>query len=187
MRELALRGSSDTIGEQERDIIFTEFNQLLEEYVGQLEQRSGMTISSLQFEDGSSTLLFQKGERVFHEGAWISADELLEQTGIQIEAETPGDGRAKASSLVGLVDAWLASAGGMRAGLSAAASRLVSQIERLEQTELDAMQALSRIEDVDFAEEMVTLAKETILAQANLAVIAQANALPERVLTLLDV
>ena len=48
------------------------------------------------------------------------------------------------------------------------------------------MAALSRIEDIDIAEEIMEFVKEQILAQTSLAVAAQANALPEQVLKLLE-
>ena len=47
-------------------------------------------------------------------------------------------------------------------------------------------QALSRIEDVDMAEEMTEYTKDNILTQAATSVLAQANDLPQQVLQLLQ-
>ena len=69
---------------------------------------------------------------------------------------------------------------------SAFASRLSFRLDRLYTEEENAISALSRIEDVDIAKEMIEFVKESILAQTALAIGAQANALPEHVLTLID-
>ena len=47
-------------------------------------------------------------------------------------------------------------------------------------------QALSRIEDVDMAEEMTEYTKYNVLTQAATSVLAQANDLPQQVLQLLQ-
>ena len=59
-------------------------------------------------------------------------------------------------------------------------------VSSLDGTELNMTQALSRIEDLDMAEEMTEYTKYNVLTQAATSVLAQANDLPQQVLQLLQ-
>ena len=65
-------------------------------------------------------------------------------------------------------------------------NRLDYAVSSLDGTELNMTQALSRIEDVDMAEEMTEYTKYNVLTQAATSVLAQANDLPQQVLQLLQ-
>jgi flagellin len=73
-----------------------------------------------------------------------------------------------------------------RAGLGAAQSRLelAASTLRVEYENLEA--AISRIRDVDVAEESTKLAKYNVLVRSGTAMLAQANQLPQNVLSLLQ-
>lgn len=73
-----------------------------------------------------------------------------------------------------------------RSKLGAYENRLDSAVASLDQTEENITQALSRITDVDMAEEMSEYTKYTVLAQATTSVLAQANDLPQQALQLLS-
>lgn len=73
-----------------------------------------------------------------------------------------------------------------RSSIGAYQNRLEYTVNSLDLTEENMTQALSRIEDVDMAEEMTEYTKDTILTQAATSVLAQANDLPQQVLQLLQ-
>lgn len=73
-----------------------------------------------------------------------------------------------------------------RSSIGAYQNRLEYTVESLDGTEENMTQALSRIEDVDMAEEMTEYTKDNILTQAATSVLAQANDIPQQVLQLLQ-
>ncbi len=73
-----------------------------------------------------------------------------------------------------------------RAQLGAYQNRLERTVTNLDTSEESLTTALSRIEDVDMAEEMTTYTQMNVLQQAGVSVLAQANDLPQTVLQLLS-
>ncbi len=74
----------------------------------------------------------------------------------------------------------------LRAELGAVQIRFESTISNLSVTSENLTGARSRIQDADFAAETANLTRAQILQQAGIAMVAQANALPQTVLTLLQ-
>ncbi len=72
-----------------------------------------------------------------------------------------------------------------RAGFGYKMNRLESTIAILDIQSENLMAAESRISDVDVATEMAALTKTQVLAQAGVAMLAQANSMPQMALTLL--
>ena len=75
---------------------------------------------------------------------------------------------------------------GDRAILGAKLNRFESTVRNLENVRENITAARGRIQDADFAEETARLTRAQILQQAGIAMIAQANALPQTVLALLQ-
>jgi flagellin len=73
-----------------------------------------------------------------------------------------------------------------RAFLGAIAGRLQHTIDNLGNIATNTSAARSRIEDADYAEESAKLAKAQVLQQAGTAMLAQANASTQTVLSLLQ-
>lgn len=73
-----------------------------------------------------------------------------------------------------------------RSGLGALQNRLEHTIANLDTTSENTQSAESRIRDVDMASEMVDYSKNSILAQAGQAMLAQANQATQGVLSLLQ-
>lgn len=74
----------------------------------------------------------------------------------------------------------------IRAKLGAYQNRLESSIANLDTASLNLEEALSRIEDVDMAEEMTKYTQNQVLVQASTSMLAQANEQPQTVLSLLQ-
>lgn len=92
---------------------------------------------------------------------------------------------AGAQSALGVIDAALASVNSSRADLGAIQNRFSSVISNLQTTSENLSASRSRIQDTDFASETATLTRGQILQQAGTAMLAQANSLPNGVLSLL--
>jgi flagellin len=92
---------------------------------------------------------------------------------------------AGANLLITAVDAALSTVNGTRATLGAIQNRFESVVTSLQTSSESLSSARSRIEDADFAAETATLTKTQILQQAGTAMLAQANQLPQGVMSLL--
>ena len=84
-----------------------------------------------------------------------------------------------------VVDSALDFVNGVRAKLGAIQNRVESTISNLAATAENLAAARSRIQDADFAQETAAMTRAQVLQQAGMAMMAQANALPNQVLTLL--
>jgi len=85
-----------------------------------------------------------------------------------------------------VLDFALQQVSGLRAELGSVQTRFESTISNLSVTSENLSAARSRIRDADFAAETAELTRSQILQQAGIAVLSQANALPQNVLALLQ-
>ncbi|MDP1708482.1 MAG: flagellin [Gammaproteobacteria bacterium] len=90
-----------------------------------------------------------------------------------------------ANAALSIVDAALSSVNTSRAELGAYQNRFASVIASLQTTSENLTSSRSRILDADFAAETAALTRGQILQQAGVAILAQANSLPQQVLSLL--
>jgi flagellin len=91
-----------------------------------------------------------------------------------------------AARALDIVDGALAKINGIRADLGAVQNRFEATIANLQINSENLSAARSRIRDTDFAAETAALTRGQILQQAGTAMLAQANALPNQVLSLLQ-
>ncbi len=92
---------------------------------------------------------------------------------------------ANANDTILAVDAALTSVSTLRSTFGAIQNRFESTIANLSATSENLTASRSRIQDTDFAAETAALTRSQILQQAGTAMLAQANALPNQVMTLL--
>jgi flagellin len=90
-----------------------------------------------------------------------------------------------ANTAIDTIDAALAQVNSIRASLGAIQNRFENTITNLQTTSENLSASRSRIRDADFAAETAALTRAQILQQAGTAVLAQANASTQNVLTLL--
>ena len=90
-----------------------------------------------------------------------------------------------ANTAISLIDGALAQVSTVRGALGALQNRFESTVASLSSTSINLTAARSRIMDTDFASETASLTRNQILQQAGVAMLAQANALPNTVLSLL--
>ncbi|MEQ5042612.1 FliC/FljB family flagellin [Providencia manganoxydans] len=111
------------------------------------------------------------------------------KAGAEVEILAKGSAEEKAAEkaeqqLKDLDDA-INSVDGMRSSLGAIQNRFQSTINNLNNSVNNLSAARSRIEDADFATEVSNMSRGQILQQAGTAVLAQANQVPQGVLSLL--
>jgi flagellin len=92
---------------------------------------------------------------------------------------------ANAETAIQRVDAALGAVASLRSQFGAIQNRFESTISNLQAVSENLQASRSRIMDADFAAETAALTKSQILQQAGVAVLAQANAVPQVVLGLL--
>jgi len=94
-------------------------------------------------------------------------------------------GVSQALSAISAIDKALKQVNDIRATLGAVQSRFQATINNLQSTIENLSASRSRIRDADFAQETAALSRAQILQQAGIAMLAQANAAPQNVLSLL--
>ncbi|AKH20271.1 flagellin [Sedimenticola thiotaurini] len=94
--------------------------------------------------------------------------------------------RSNASDALSTIDFALQNVASLRAELGAVQVRFESTITNLSVTSENLSAARSRIQDADFAAETAEMTRSQILQQAGVAMVSQANALPQSVLSLLQ-
>ena len=124
------------------------------------------------------------GNVVFAQAAGFNNTSAIAATGTAVGAidisSVAGSNAALAS-----VDAALATVSSSRASLGAVQNRFSSTISNLQTAAENLSASRSRIQDADFAQETANLSRAQVLQQAGTAMVAQANQLPQQVLTLL--
>lgn len=185
LRELSVQAASDTVGDTERGFSNIEFQNLLEE-VQRISQ--GSEFNGRKLLDGTGGVVeIQVGihndptnDRLKYDST--TTDATLEALGLIGEGIANKEGAQL--SLAKLDDA-LTRINGTRANLGALQNRLQSASNSIAITEENFSAANSRIRDVDVASETADMAKNNILSQAGVSVLAQANQSPNFALKLL--
>ena len=132
---------------------------------------------------GSATMTFQIGP---------SAAETITVTGADMTAATIGvedvkvTSVASANTAIDTINEAIDKVSEYRAQLGAAQNRLEHTVNNLDVTSENITAAESRIRDTDMADEMTAFTKNNILLQASQSMLAQANAVPQSVLSLLQ-
>ncbi|WP_407676983.1 flagellin [Peredibacter starrii] len=185
LRELSIQAASDTVGDTERGFSNIEFQNLLEEI-----QRisKGTEFNGRKLLDGTGGMVeIQVGIHNDPMQDRIKYDSTDTDTTVESLALT-GEGIASKESaqlsLAKLDDA-LVRINGTRANLGALQNRLQSASNTIAIAEENFSAANSRIRDVDVAAETADMAKNNILTQAGVSVLAQANQAPNAALKLI--
>lgn len=95
------------------------------------------------------------------------------------------DVTADADAAITALDAAIKTVDSARSGLGASQNRLESALDNITSTSTNLSAARSRIEDADYAVEVSNMTRAQILQQAGTSVLAQANQVPQSVLSLL--
>ncbi|WP_347904747.1 flagellin domain-containing protein [Pseudomonas purpurea] len=190
MREIALQSRNDSNGTADRTALDKEFIQSTAELtrIAQSTNLNGKalidgTAGAMQFQVGSNTSSDNQITLTLSTSFDASA---LGMTGTTISGVSNAANHSSVDAAISAIDNALAKINATRADLGAAQNRFSSTISNLENINLNADAARSRVQDTDFASETAQLTKQQTLQQASTAVLAQANQLPSAVLKLLQ-
>jgi len=184
LRELGVQAASDTIGDEERGFIDKEYQNLKQE-VDRIAEVTNFNGRQLLNGSGGE-LSFQVGTHKGDNSVIVYRTDEANATASKI-----GISGASVSSKSGALDSLedvdkaLSTVNGYRASLGGTQNRLHSAANNLAIHTENLADAKSRISDTDIAEEASRLAKYSVLQNAGIAVLAQANAAPTSALKLL--
>ncbi|GER68778.1 flagellin [Weizmannia acidilactici] len=180
MRELAVQGANDTNTTEDRNQIQTELNQLMSE-IDRIAKTTQFNTQNLLGGTFSATL--QVGANA---GQIITFSiSAMDTTGLSLGTNIAVSSNAAASTAISALDKAIKLVSSQRSNLGALENRLDHTINNLTTSSENLTSAESRIRDVDMAKEMSEETKDSILAQAAQAMLAQANQQPQQVLQLL--
>ena len=183
MRELAVQSANDTNGSSDRTSLDAEFSQLKAEIDRTFDATKFNGTSIL---NTAATLNFQIGaSNVAADKLAVSTTDLSAGTGMTAVASGNITSLANAQSAIDNIDTALTEINGARATFGAMQNRFESVISNLQVSVENTEASRSRIMDADFAKETAALTRAQILQQAGTAMLAQANAAPQSVLSLL--
>jgi flagellin len=183
MRELAVQSSNDTNDDDDRGNLDLEFQQLSEE-INRIANTTTWAGQNLLDSATSAQFQFQIGGR---SGETLTVSiQGLNTSGSVITFSTDIKTRTDASAAIALIDTSIKNLNTQRADLGAESNRLDNTVNNLTNISIQLQGGKGRIEDADFAAESTSLAKSQILQQASTAMLAQANASKQNVLSLLQ-
>jgi flagellin len=186
LRELGVQASSDTIGDTERHFLDVEYQQTKSEIqrISEVTKFNGKdllngTAGVIDIQVGIHNDAFQ--DRIsFNASAANSSLESLGLTPLNLET------KEGAQSTLAMIDAAQTSVNGMRANFGAMQNRLNSTVNNLAIAHENLSAANSRIRDTDIAEETAEMTRNSILLQAGVSVLGQANSMQQVAMKLLQ-
>lgn len=188
LRELGVQAASDTIGPQERRYLNEEYQSLKEEIdrVANVTEFNGTVLldgtgGSLDFQVNTGGLNLLGVDRITFDAfkSDVNSDKLgLEELGVE--------SKVSAQRSLAIIDHAIENVSSIRGELGAIENRLTSSIRNLSISIENLSAARSRIKDVDIASETSNLTKRSVLMQAGISVLSQANSVPKMALSLLQ-
>ena len=196
MRELAVQSANASNSGSDKDSLDKEF--------GELSKEVQRVLGGTSF-NGKHMLGAEAGPMTFQVGANTTSSDTIDVTTRNMTVDptittvagtdNTGTGRALIDSsaniatiqgVINNIDSAINTVNSQRATMGASQSRFDSVIANLQVSVENQTAARSRIMDTDFAAETASLSRAQILQQAGNAMVAQANALPQQVLKLLQ-
>jgi flagellin len=180
MRELAVQSANGTLNATDRATLDSEFQQLSSE-IDRIATQT--TFNGVNLLDGSTTSIdIQVG---------VNSGETLSVTLADSTAATLGINGLDVTSVtnsntaLAAIDTAIDSISTNRGTLGATQNRMASAIASIATARENLAAAESRIRDVDVAQETADLTRNSILQQAAVSVLSQANTQPQLALSLL--
>ncbi|MFO1076860.1 MAG: flagellin [Planctomycetota bacterium] len=184
LRELAVQSSNGSVSNQDKDTLDEEFQSLVNEVnrIGKSTEFNGIKLL-----DGTSTSVsFQVGfgTTATIDTISVSLSASL-STSLSLQSLDIGSGGVTTTAITN-IDAAINTISSLRGTLGAVQNRLGSTINNLSIQVENLSAAESRIRDVDVAYETAQMTRNSILQQASISILSQANAQPQAALRLLQ-
>ena len=182
MRELATQSASGTLGTTERSYLDQEFVALRSEIdrIATTTEYNGQPLLSGSSNTFEVFIGFKSGSG---NSLNVALDDLdvaaVGLTGASVSTATA------AQTMLSKIDSAISAVATARANYGSIQSRFEVAIQNLTVTAENFTAAESRIRDADIAQETSVFTKNQILTQSGIAILAQANSLPQQALALL--
>jgi flagellin len=183
MRELAVQSSSGTLATTERSYIQTEFLELTSE-IDRIADTTEFNGVKLANGVGTSVDVQVGVNNTANDRISITLGDLTAVAGLGIAATVSMSTAVKAQAALTVIDGAMNKVNGFRANFGAVQNRFESALRNLDTYSENILAGQSRIRDADFAYETAASAKNQILQQSGVAVLAQANQLNQAALRL---
>jgi flagellin len=183
MRELAVQSANATNSSEDRDTLQAEYLALGEEITRTIDSTTFNGLAILSADAG--TLSFQVGAGSGDQVDITTTDMTAGDVAAAVAETIDGADNTAPLAAMDAIDLALTELNTERANYGAAQNRFESIIGTLQVSSENQAAARARIMDADFATETANLSRSQILQQAGAAMVAQANQLPQQVLSLL--
>jgi len=182
MRELALQAANGTLATADRTVIDTEFQALILEIdrIATTTDFNGLPL--LDGTNGSIDIQVGAGAGEVIEVGPVDTTIATLFAGATLDALSS----TTANTALSAIDTAINSVTSVRGTLGATQNRLQTTIRSIDNASENLSAAESRIRDVDVAKETADLTRNTILQQAAVSVLSQANSQPQIALSLLQ-
>ncbi|MFT0546678.1 flagellin [Allopusillimonas ginsengisoli] len=181
IRELATQAASGTNNADDRASIQVEIDQRVAEIA---RIADGASFNNQALFGGAAVTIQVGANATANDTIEIGANALVAAADLTAGTFSVAD-EAAATATITAVDTQLKVVDDARSNLGAVQNRLSSAVTNLNNTITNLSAARSRIEDADYAVEVSNMTRAQILQQAGTAVLAQANQVPQTVLSLL--
>ena len=187
MRDLAVQAANESLTSTERTYLDNEQAKLATAIDSVMDQAK-FSNKDLAVDDANTSVVIHTGadaaDRVTITLSTTTSDDA---DGMTIDSDDVVlTTTAGATSAIGDIDAALDQIASQRASLGASQAQLESTVRNLANVAENTAAAAGRVMDTDYAAETANLTKAQILQQAATSILAQANAQPQAVLSLLQ-
>lgn len=192
IRELAVQSSNGIYSAEDRQQVQVEISQLVAEVdrIASSAQFNGMNLLSGRFAEGGAGITFHIGSNMDQRVTAYIGTMTASALGLRGGQSSPDEivsveDPDSANMLIGTIDEALKKVNKQRADLGSYQNRFELAQKGIDIAAENLTATDSTIRDTDFAEEMVNFTKNNILHQVSTAMVAQANANAQNVLSLL--
>ena len=188
MRDLAVQAATGSLTTTERDFLDAEHSKLADAIDSVMNQAKFANKDLAVTDTNTSVVIHSGAEASDTITVTLSTTNSEDADGMAIDATdiTLNTTVANATSAIGHIDDALNQVASQRAALGASQSQLEAVVRNLANVAENTSAAAGRVMDTDYAAETANLTKAQILQQAATSILAQANAQPQAVLSLLQ-
>ncbi len=179
MRELGMQAANGSLSSTDRESVSKEFQSLQSE-IGRIQGSTKFNGSTLIDAGSANPVKFQVGlgndanDQISVDFSNVNLSDVI-GGGTLV---TGTDGTAAVAALA-TIDTAISTVSDARSGFGAAMNRLTVATNNIQTMSLNLSAANSRIRDVDVASETANMARNQVLTQAGVSVLAQANQIPQ--------
>jgi flagellin len=181
MQQLAEQAATGSYSSAQRTIMENEFKEMRAE----IDRVAGATMfNGIKMLDNSASVAIQVGKASGDNIALTGSNITSASSGLNITGLTIKNVASAKAALVTL-DSAISTKDNARANFGYKMNRLEGTISVLNVQAENLQAAESRVSDVDVATEMANMTRTQVLAQAGIAMLSQANSMPQMALALL--